>query len=76
MWSSSILPANVTLFGRLGEVHERAPELAGRVRLLKVFRPEEREDGFPLHQAFVWTDVIASGSLALGQRIELAIGVA
>jgi hypothetical protein len=61
---------------KVREVDSTAPELAGRVKLLKVFRPEERDDGFPLHQAFLWTDVIASGSLALGQRIELATAVA
>jgi hypothetical protein len=47
-------------------------ELAGRIRLAGVFRP-----GHPgtvvdtMVQAFVWTDVVASGLLTLGQHIEL-----
>jgi hypothetical protein len=57
---------------RLEDVEKHAPMLSGRVQLLKVFR--RGDPGAPsfAHQAFLWTDVIASGSLALGQRIELA----
>jgi hypothetical protein len=57
---------------RVAEVDAQAPSLRGRVRLLKVFRPDDPEPFSPLHQAFLWTDVLASGSLALGQRIELS----
>ena len=47
-------------------------ELAGRVRLAGVFRPGD--DGAvadTMVQAFVWTDVVASGLLTIGQHIEL-----
>jgi hypothetical protein len=57
---------------RLEDVEKHAPVLSGRVRLLKVFRRGDPGAPSVAHQAFVWTDVIASGSLALGQRIELA----
>ena len=57
---------------RLAELEVHAPALKGRARLLKVFRPEDPDQRAPLYQAFLWTDVIASGSLALGQRIELS----
>jgi hypothetical protein len=54
---------------RLGDIDRYAPMLSERVRLLRVFRPDV--DGTNLHQAFFWTDLIASGSLAFGQNIEL-----
>jgi hypothetical protein len=57
---------------RLEDIDKHAPSLSGRVRLLKVFRRGDAGAPSVLHQAFLWTDVIASGSLALGQRIELA----
>jgi hypothetical protein len=57
---------------RLADVEALPPPLRGRVRLLHAFRPTDPNPLSPLHQAFLWTDVIASGSLALGQRIELA----
>jgi hypothetical protein len=63
-WESAI--------ARIGAIEEHAPELAGRVRLCGVFRPDEPGSVAAIHQAFVWTDVIASGSLAFGQRIELS----
>ena len=53
------------------DVEKHAPALKERVRLMKVFRPGDADAPGGLRQAFVWTDVIASGSLALGQRIEL-----
>lgn len=55
---------------RFAELEAHAPALKGRARLIKVFRPEDTDQRAPLYQAFLWTDVIASGSLALGQRIE------
>ena len=57
---------------RISRVAELAPELAGRVRLCGVFRPGEPGSVASIHQAFLWTDVVASGSLAFGQRIELS----
>jgi hypothetical protein len=48
------------------------PSLDGRVRMLRVFRPDDPEPFSSVHQAFFWTDILASGSLAFGQRIELA----
>ena len=45
-----------------------------RLRLTAVFRPDadDPERMSIIHQAFVWTDVITSRSLVLGQRIELS----
>jgi hypothetical protein len=57
---------------RIESVDSEAPELSGRVRLLRAFRPTDPDTEFGLRQAFVWTDVISTGSLAFGQRIELA----
>jgi hypothetical protein len=57
---------------KVAEVEVHAPALSRRVQLLKVFRPDDPDPLSPVHQAFIWTDLIASGSLALGQRIELA----
>jgi hypothetical protein len=60
---------------RLQNLETLAPELKGRAKLLRVFRPEDPDQPAPLHQAFLWTDILASGSLALGQRIELSARV-
>lgn len=57
---------------RIREVEAHAPALAGRMRLCGVYRPGEPDAVASIPQAFVWTDVIASGSLALGQRLELS----
>ena len=57
---------------RVGAVESSTPELTGRVRLLATFRPSDPDSEFGLRQAFVWTDIISTGSLAFGQRIELA----
>jgi hypothetical protein len=65
-----------TAVARFGEIEKHAPALSGRVRLMKVFRPGDPDAPSTIHQAFIWTDIIASGSLALGQRIELATDVA
>jgi hypothetical protein len=57
---------------RVQKVDTIAPQLAGRVRLEGVIPP-----GHPssvsrfVHQAFMWTDVIAGASLVFGQQIEL-----
>jgi hypothetical protein len=57
---------------RLTDVDRRAPALANRVRLCGVIPPGHPASvsGF-VHQAFLWTDVLACGSLALGQHLEL-----
>jgi hypothetical protein len=48
------------------------PELAGRVALLGIYDPSEPGAYAPgMFQAFVRTDVVAGGLLALGQLIEL-----
>jgi len=57
---------------RIASVESEMPELSGRVQLLATFRPTDPDTEFGLRQAFVWTDVISTGSLAFGQRIELA----
>jgi hypothetical protein len=57
---------------RVKEMDRHAPTLKGRVQLTAVFRPDDPEPVSTVHQAFLWTDIIASGSLALGQRIELS----
>jgi hypothetical protein len=61
-----------TSVAHLEDVEKHAPILSGRVELLKVFRRGDPGAPSVANQAFLWTDVIASGSLALGQRIELA----
>lgn len=57
---------------RLESFAEDYPELMGRVRMPYVMRPGEPGSFTPLHQAFVWTDILSGGSLAIGQRIELS----
>ena len=57
---------------RVRNVEKHAPILKDRLRLTAVFRPDDPEPASTVHQAFLWTDVLASGSLALGQRIELS----
>jgi hypothetical protein len=59
------------IVARVEAVERHAPELAGRVRLERAFRPGDPDHEFSLWQAFVWTDVISTGSLAFGQQIEL-----
>jgi hypothetical protein len=57
---------------RVRDVDAHTPALADRVQLRGVYRPGELGAISEITcQAFVWTDVIASGSLALGQQIEL-----
>lgn len=58
--------------GRIAHVADHAPELAGRATLSGVFRPGDPGSYTDtMTQAFVRTDVIASGLLAFGQHIEL-----
>jgi hypothetical protein len=57
---------------RIERVDENTPVLAGRVSLSGVFRPGDPGSVSTTQtQAFVYTDVVASGLLAFGQHIEL-----
>ena len=57
---------------RITHVEDHAPDLVGRVTLSGVFRPGDPGSYTDtMTQAFVRTDVIASGLLAFGQHIEL-----
>jgi hypothetical protein len=48
------------------------PQLAGRVDVSGVYRPGEDGAIAPnMVQAFIWTDIVAVGLLALGQHIEV-----
>jgi len=57
---------------RVRDAGRHDPELRGRVAVLGVF-PHDAPDTIAtgMDQAFVWTDVIASGPLRLGQVIEI-----
>jgi hypothetical protein len=53
-------------------VSDNNPELAGRVSVSGVFRPGDPGSYTDtMVQAFVRTDVIASGLLTFGQHVEL-----
>lgn len=57
---------------RIDRVEALAPDLAGRVTVSGVFRPGDPGSYTDtMTQAFVRTDVVASGLLAFGQHIEL-----
>ena len=57
---------------RFADLDAVAPSLAGRVRFDDAIVPGHPKSYSPyLYQAFVWTDVIATGSLAFGQKFEL-----
>jgi len=60
--------------GRLAAIREasRTAALEGRLAVVGVYYPDDPGAVSPkLAQGFVWTDVVASASLALGQHIEL-----
>lgn len=57
---------------RLSGLEETHPQLAGRARLTSVHRPDDADAVAPFLQAFVWTDILSAGSLAIGQRFELS----
>jgi len=61
--------ATVERFARL---KEEAPELVGRAKLACCYRPGDAGAVAPFLQAFVWTDILSAGSLAIGQRFELS----
>jgi hypothetical protein len=66
-----------TTLDRIEHVAEHTPELAGRVSVSGVFRPGDPGSYTDtMTQAFIRTDVIASGLLAFGQHIELQWQVA
>ena len=57
---------------RIASIDRVAPALAGRVSLSGVFRPgDPGAQSRTQTQAFVYTDVIATGLLAFGQHLEL-----
>ena len=57
---------------RVEHVGDHVPALAGRVSISGVYRPGDHgAQSATQTQAFVYTDVIASGVLAFGQHIEL-----
>jgi hypothetical protein len=57
---------------RIASIDRGAPTLSGRVSLSGVFRPgDPGAQSRTQTQAFVYTDVVASGLLAFGQHIEL-----
>jgi hypothetical protein len=57
---------------RLKQVAVHSAELSGRVSVSAVLRPGDQGAQSPTQtQAFVYTDVVASGLLAFGQHIEL-----
>lgn len=57
---------------RVREAGEHDAELRGRVAVLGLF-PHDAPDAIAtgMDQAFIWTDVMASGPLRLGQVIEI-----
>lgn len=61
-----------SIIDRVRAAGDDDPELAGRIRVLGVF-PHDAPDAIAtnMDQAFIWTDVIASGPLRLGQVIEV-----
>jgi hypothetical protein len=59
------------LVARVQEGAASHPLLAGRIAVVGVFRPGDPGSLSDQRQAFVHTDVFASGLLAMGQQIEL-----
>jgi hypothetical protein len=60
------------LVERVRHAQDHDAELAGRIRLSGVFRPGDPDAATDtMLQAFVRTDVIASGLVTLGQHIEI-----
>jgi len=67
--TESELDAIVERVRRAGDAD---PVLAGRVAVDGVYRPDQPGAIAPnMVQAFIWTDVVAAGPLALGQHIEI-----
>jgi hypothetical protein len=61
--------AAVERVARLDEPH---PQWAGRARLASVHCATAPDAVAPFYQAFVRTDIVSAGSLAIGQRFELS----
>lgn len=61
-----------SILERVSEAGRHDPELRNRIAVLGVF-PHDAPDAIAtgMDQAFVWTDVVASGPLRLGQVIEI-----
>jgi hypothetical protein len=60
------------IIARVTEASRNDPELAGRVAVDGVFEPDAPGAiANTMVQAFIWTDVVASGLLTLGQHIEV-----
>jgi hypothetical protein len=57
---------------RCAALDETHPQLRGRARVTSVHRPDDADAVAPFYQAFVWTDILSAGSLAIGQRFELS----
>lgn len=61
-----------SIVARVNDAAEHHPELAARVNVAGVYRPGEDGAIAPnMVQAFIWTDVVAAGLLALGQHVEV-----
>ena len=61
-----------SLIERIRAAGESDPDLAGRVEVRGVFRPDDPGAiATNMTQVFVWTDVVAAGLLLLGQHIEI-----
>jgi hypothetical protein len=57
---------------RVNAAGEDDPEFAGRVAVAGVYRPDDAGAVAPnMVQAFVWTDIVATGLLLLGQLVEV-----
>jgi len=61
-----------SLLDRVRHAQAHDPELAGRIHVSGVFRPGDPDAATDtMLQAFIHTDVIASGLVSLGQHIEI-----
>lgn len=60
------------IIDRIGDASINDPELRGRIEVLGLF-PHDAPDAIAtnMDQAFIWTNVVASGPLRLGQVIEV-----
>jgi hypothetical protein len=60
------------LIDRVRQAGEHDPDLAGRVAVHGVYRPGEPDTiAQNMVQVFVWTDIVASGLVTLGQHVEV-----
>ncbi len=62
------------VLARVTAAAESDPELTGRLAVDGVFEPDAPDAiATTMVQAFVWTDVVATGLLSLGQHIEIQV---